>query len=80
MINNTRLVAINGKDLQLATDDQQVSIEADTVILASGAQANRGLADSIAATGIETHLAGDCDGVAYIHGAMHDGHRIGRSL
>jgi 2,4-dienoyl-CoA reductase-like NADH-dependent reductase (Old Yellow Enzyme family)/thioredoxin reductase len=80
MINNTRLVAINGKDLQLATDDQQVSIEADTIILASGAQANRGLADSIAATGIETHLAGDCDGVAYIHGAMHDGHRIGRSL
>ena len=80
MINNTRLTAISGKNLQLASTDGVVSIEADTVILASGAQSNRGLADQLQQRGIETHVAGDCDGVGYIHGAMHDGHRIGCSL
>jgi 2,4-dienoyl-CoA reductase (NADPH2) len=80
MINNTRVTGISGKNLQLASTDGEVVIEADTVILASGAQSNRGLADQLQQRGIETHIAGDCDGVGYIHGAMHDGHRIGCSL
>ncbi len=80
LINNTRLDAISGTSLLLSTADGDVSIDADTVILASGAQANRGLADRLREKGIETHVAGDCDGVGYIHGAMHDGHRIGRSV
>ncbi len=80
LINNTRLRAISGTSLQLVTAAGDVSIDADTVILASGAQANRGLADRLREKAIETHVAGDCDGVGYIHGAMHDGHRIGRSL
>jgi 2,4-dienoyl-CoA reductase (NADPH2) len=80
LINNTRVTAISGKNLQLTTADGEVGIEADTVILASGAQSNRGLADQLQQRGVETHIAGDCDGVGYIHGAMHDGHRIGRSL
>jgi 2,4-dienoyl-CoA reductase (NADPH2) len=80
MINNTRVTAISGNNLQLASTDGEVVIEADTVILASGAQSNRGLADQLQQRGIETHIAGDCDGVGYIHGAMHDGHRIGCSL
>jgi 2,4-dienoyl-CoA reductase (NADPH2) len=80
MINNTRVIAISGKNLQLASTDGEVGMEADTVILASGAQSNRGLADRLLQRGVETHIAGDCDGVGYIHGAMHDGHRIGCSL
>ena len=80
MINNTRVTGISGKRLRLESTDGEVDIEADTVILASGAQSNRGLADQLQQRGVETHIAGDCDGVGYIHGAMHDGHRIGRSL
>lgn len=80
MINNTGLKGIEGTSLHLLGAAGEVSIEADTVILASGAQANRSLATSLQASGLETHVAGDCDGVGYIHGAMHDGHRIGRSV
>ncbi|MEP5763228.1 MAG: FAD-dependent oxidoreductase [Halieaceae bacterium] len=80
MINKTRLNSIAAKVLTLASGDAEVDIEADTVILASGAQSNRGLAEALQARGIETHLTGDCDGPGYIHGAMHDGHRIGCRL
>lgn len=80
MINNMRLVSISGNTLQLSGADGAVDIEADTVVLASGARDNRGLADALKAIGREIHIAGDCDGVGYIHGAMHDGHRIGRTL
>jgi 2,4-dienoyl-CoA reductase-like NADH-dependent reductase (Old Yellow Enzyme family)/thioredoxin reductase len=80
MINNTRLVGIEGKTLHLATADGEVDIEADTVILASGAQSNLGLAEQLQQQGVETHIAGDCAGVGYIHGAVHDGYRIANEL
>ena len=30
--------------------------------------------------GYETHVAGDCDGVAYIEGAIHSAHAVARAL
>jgi NADH dehydrogenase FAD-containing subunit len=80
MINKTRVRRIDTRSLLLDCEGAEVSIEADTVILASGARANPDLAERLRATGMETHSIGDCEGVSYIHGAMHSGHAVGRTL
>ena len=80
MINKTRVTRIDGKTLTLQGEDGEASIDADTVILASGARGDRSLADTLRARGIETHIAGDCGELGYLQGAMHDGFRVGCSL
>ena len=66
--------------MKLAMEDGEVDIDADTVILASGAQANLSLYDALASMNIDTHIVGDCGGVGYIEGAMHSGNKVGRKL
>jgi len=80
LIGGAAVKRIDGGTLRLALADGESDIEADTVILAAGARDNRGLAEQLAARGYETHIAGDCGGVGYIHGAMRDGHRVGREI
>jgi 2,4-dienoyl-CoA reductase (NADPH2) len=80
MINKTRVGRIDGTTLMLEGEDGAVAIEADTMVLAAGARDNPALAQALKATGREIHVAGDCGGVGYLHGAMHDGYRIGSSL
>lgn len=53
---------------------------ADSVVLALGAEPDTQVADALRAQGHDVHTAGDCQRVDYIEGAMHSGHRIGRSL
>jgi 2,4-dienoyl-CoA reductase-like NADH-dependent reductase (Old Yellow Enzyme family)/thioredoxin reductase len=79
MINKASVGRIGQSSLQLLMEDGAVDIDADTVILASGAESNRSLADKLAGT-METHVVGDCDGVGYIEGAMHSGNRVGREI
>jgi len=79
MINKAQVAHINTHSLQLELADGGVDIDADTVILASGAQSNRSLADALEGK-METHTVGDCAGVGYIEGAMHSGNRVGRSI
>ncbi len=75
-----RLLAIELGSVRLATADGQETLAADSVILAAGATANPDLAERLTARGLEVHVAGDCGGLGYLHGAMHDGHRVGRQL
>jgi 2,4-dienoyl-CoA reductase-like NADH-dependent reductase (Old Yellow Enzyme family)/thioredoxin reductase len=63
-----------------AKDGTRSSVPIDTVILASGAGENRGLADALEGLGAEVHLLGDCRGVGYIEGAMMDAARIARLI
>ncbi|TCP12529.1 FAD-dependent oxidoreductase [Simplicispira metamorpha] len=53
---------------------------ADSVVLAIGAEADDRVATALAACGVPVHRIGDCAGVNYIEGAMHDGNRVGRSV
>ncbi len=53
---------------------------ADSVVLATGAEADDSLARELAGCGVPVHVAGDCAGVNYIEGAMHDGNRVGRTV
>jgi len=80
MINKASVERIDRASVQLSIEGGQVDIEADTVILASGAMANRSLADELQVRGVETHIAGDCGGVRYIEGAMHTGNAAGRAV
>jgi 2,4-dienoyl-CoA reductase (NADPH2) len=52
----------------------------DSVILAAGTAANRGLAESVAALAPEVHAIGDCDGIGYIEGAILDGAIAAREI
>jgi NADPH-dependent 2,4-dienoyl-CoA reductase/sulfur reductase-like enzyme len=51
---------------------------ADSVVLAVGAEADASVADALARCGVPLTRIGDCAGVNYIEGAMHEGHRAGR--
>jgi NADPH-dependent 2,4-dienoyl-CoA reductase/sulfur reductase-like enzyme len=52
------------------------TLAADQVILASGARGDLTLAEQLAAQGFKVHVAGDCQGVGYIAGAMQDAARV----
>ena len=53
---------------------------ADSVVLAIGAQADDRVATALSAFGVPVQRIGDCAGVNYIEGAMHDGNRAGRTV
>jgi NADPH-dependent 2,4-dienoyl-CoA reductase/sulfur reductase-like enzyme len=80
LVTGATVDAITDAGVVYTKDGQQQTAPADSVILAAGAQENRGLADSLAGLGIELHLLGDCKGVGYIEGAIMDGARIARSI
>jgi 2,4-dienoyl-CoA reductase (NADPH2) len=80
MINKASVERIDTRSLEINVEGESASIDADTVILASGAEANRSLEQVLQASGVETHIAGDCGGVQYIEGAMHTGNAAGRAV
>ena len=53
---------------------------ADSVVLAMGAEADDRVATALAASGVPVQRIGDCAGVNYIEGAMHEGNRAGREV
>ena len=53
---------------------------ADSVVLAIGAEADDRVATALSACGVPVQRIGDCAGVNYIEGAMHDGNRVGRTV
>ena len=80
MINNTKLKAVNGRSLSLECQGNEVEFEVDTVILASGACGDLSLAERSRAAGLETHVAGDCEGVAYLEGAIRSAHAVANKI
>jgi len=80
LINRTRVSNITAQSMVLTCDGDEVVIDADTVILASGATGDLSLADLSRELGFETHVAGDCAGVSYIEGAIHSAHAVGSAL
>ncbi len=80
MINNAHVLRIEEQSLLLSIDGSEIDIEADTVILASGAKGDLSVAEMCAGLGYETLVAGDCDGVNYIEGAIRSGNEVGRNL
>jgi 2,4-dienoyl-CoA reductase-like NADH-dependent reductase (Old Yellow Enzyme family) len=61
-----------------AGNEQQTGV--DSVVLAIGAEADDSVASALTACGVPVQRIGDCLGVNYIEGAMHDGNRAGRTV
>ena len=80
LLTEARVEAITDAGVVYVKDGKQQTVAADSVILASGVQANRGLAEALAGLGAEMHLLGDCKGVGYIEGALLDANRIARQI
>ncbi|SFA82132.1 2,4-dienoyl-CoA reductase [Collimonas sp. OK607] len=51
---------------------------ADSVVLATGAEADDSVMNLLRDCGVPLHAVGDCNGIGYIEQAMHEGNRIGR--
>jgi NADPH-dependent 2,4-dienoyl-CoA reductase/sulfur reductase-like enzyme len=64
-------ITIDAKSVTFKSEaGDEVSLRADTVIIAKGAEANTGLFDDLKSAGFEAHMVGDCQGVGYIFGAV----------
>jgi NADPH-dependent 2,4-dienoyl-CoA reductase/sulfur reductase-like enzyme len=81
LLAKTRVVRIEDKQLVYQREDEpERTLPADSVIMATGVRENLALADALRARGGELHVVGDCGGVAYIEGAIHEGSRIAREI
>jgi NADPH-dependent 2,4-dienoyl-CoA reductase/sulfur reductase-like enzyme len=73
----TKVESIGEKEMTLvSTEGERKTLEADSVIIATGVEENLSLASDLRALGCDVHLVGDCSGVGYIEGAMRDAARI----
>lgn len=52
--------------------------EADSVVLATGAEADDSVMNLLRDCGVPLYAVGDCNGIGYIEQAMHEGNKIGR--
>ncbi|MBB3046847.1 2,4-dienoyl-CoA reductase-like NADH-dependent reductase (Old Yellow Enzyme family)/NADPH-dependent 2,4-dienoyl-CoA reductase/sulfur reductase-like enzyme [Litorivivens lipolytica] len=83
-------VTLISKASEIAIGDQQVAyrnyrgqirhLGADHVVVAKGAEGNLSLADKLSHQGFSVHTVGDCSGVTYIEGAMHDAARVAATI
>jgi len=80
LLTEARVEAITDLGVVYVKDGTQQTVAVDSVILASGVQENRGLADALGGTGAEIHLLGDCKGVGYIEGALLDANKLARQI
>jgi 2,4-dienoyl-CoA reductase (NADPH2) len=62
------------------TDGETGIATAESVVLATGAEGNPGLAEALEACDVEVHLLGDCRGVGYIEGAILDATRVAHAI
>ncbi len=51
-------------------EGESCKVDADTVIIAQGAEPDPTLHDKLVAAGLESHMVGDCGGIGYIAGAI----------
>jgi 2,4-dienoyl-CoA reductase-like NADH-dependent reductase (Old Yellow Enzyme family)/thioredoxin reductase len=71
-----RVVALEAAGLSVATPDgSMMTIECDTVVLATGTRRNPTFVEDIQGQGLECHVVGDCAeaGTGTLAGAIHDG-------
>jgi 2,4-dienoyl-CoA reductase (NADPH2) len=81
LLARTRVVRIEEEQLVCQQEDEpERTLPADSVILATGVRENLALAEALRGRGVEVHVVGDCGGVAYIEGAIHEGSRIAREI
>ena len=72
-----RLVEVTGSGAVFESDGSQLTVDADTVVLAIGMRSENVLASELEAAGIEFRTAGDVSKVAKVAQAVATGYRVG---
>lgn len=80
LINNAAVESIDLTRVHYRSNGDSHTVPADNVVLASGATANTALATSLAELNIPLWQVGDCSGVSYIQGAIHQGAEAAREV
>jgi 2,4-dienoyl-CoA reductase-like NADH-dependent reductase (Old Yellow Enzyme family)/thioredoxin reductase len=80
METKTRVLAITSTGCEVSRDDERRVLEADSVVLAVGAQPNREVVRELEDRGFHPYLIGDCAGGGRIVDAIADGFRVGREI
>lgn len=73
LVKRAEVEAIESGLVRYRAGESVTHAEADTVVITTGLAENNSLADALRAGGIEPIVIGDCKGVGYIEGAIHDG-------
>ncbi|MAT91272.1 MAG: hypothetical protein CME59_01595 [Halioglobus sp.] len=81
LLGNTQVLRIaEGRLTHTFNGTQERTIQVDTVILCVGVTAGSPLAETIREAGFDVTLAGDCNDVGYIPGAISQGFEAGRTV
>jgi len=75
-----RVLGFTDRGVEISSDGEERTIDADSILLASGVVPDGRLAEALAGLDCEVHRIGDSDAVGYIEGAMLSGAQIGRAL
>lgn len=75
-----KVIEINARGVVIETPDGKKTLEADTVVVATGAKPCRDLERSIQETGIPYHVVGDASSIGKAYDAIHEGYRIGNLI
>jgi 2,4-dienoyl-CoA reductase-like NADH-dependent reductase (Old Yellow Enzyme family)/thioredoxin reductase len=80
METKTQVLAITNTGVEVSRDDERCFLEADSVVLAAGAQPNRDVVRELEDKGFQLHLIGDGAEGRSVVDAIADGFRIGREI
>jgi len=80
MLTETTVEKITRSGVIVKHKGQRLTIPADTVVLALGAESDRTLANQLAKLDIKLHIVGDCAGVGKMKKAIKEGFRAGLTL
>lgn len=77
LVTEAQVSSIDASAVHYQTKEEQQSVVADSVVMASGIAAERSLADTLIAAGHKVSVIGDSNEVGYIEGALSAGYRVG---
>ncbi len=80
LVGGAEILEIGSSAVRFRADGGEHEVAADTVVVATGLEANPAAIERIRAGGVSVIPIGDAKGVGYIEGAIHDGFRAALEL
>lgn len=80
LITEADVTRITAESVLYRCGEEDHQTAADNVIVATGLVGDSSVADQLRSDGFDPVVIGDCDGVGYLEGAIHDGFRAGLAV
>jgi NADPH-dependent 2,4-dienoyl-CoA reductase/sulfur reductase-like enzyme len=77
---NSRPQEITEAGIIVSVDGKPEVMHVDSIVLAVGRRSNKNLSEELENKALEIHVIGDCISPRTIRDAIHEGHRIGRTI